>query len=159
MSRRDREYYPYGRKVRLDLDDETKTPEARIDKAHRTGASELWLGNLSMSTLPESVGQLAGLRGLYLPWNKPTGLPACIAGLGRLCRLSLRPGSVGHLSGLRGLYLHGNKLTALPDCIGQLAQLRRLYLDDNLLGKLPESIGRLSRLEDLSLYNNRLTWL
>lgn len=131
--------WPYGKKSSIDLPDETLTPEARIDKARRTAASELWLDERGMLTLPESVGELSQLRELYLHSNKLTALPDCI----------------GQLSQLRALYLDDNLLGKLPESIGRLSHLEELSICNNRLTRLPESLKELKQLKRLYLHKNK----
>ena len=84
---------------------EQQIAEKRIDEAHRTGAVELSLGGLGLTSLPDSIGRLSKLETLDLLDNKLTALPE----------------SIGQLSQLRRLDLGGNQLTTLPDSIGQLS--------------------------------------
>ncbi len=50
-----------------------KTPEEiaeeRIEGAHRAGAANLDLSSLGLRELPDSIGQLSQLQGLYVSHN------------------------------------------------------------------------------------------
>jgi len=117
--------------------------EKRIDKALKTGATELDLGYLRLTKLPESLGLIPHLHTLCLAHNDLTQLPD----------------SIGRLTELRRLEASSNKLTVLPEAITQLSNLIELELSDNRLSVLPESIGRMSKLEVLDLGNNALSTL
>jgi internalin A len=111
---------------------------ARIEEARRSEATVLDLSELSLTELPESIGQLTALQELSLRGNKLTELPE----------------SIGQLIALQSLYLDNNKLTELPESIGQLTALQSLYLSGNKLAELPESFGNLKGLEELYLHGN-----
>ncbi len=119
-----------------------------------------------ISTLPESIGKLESLQGLYLGSNQLTTLPESIGNLSSLKRLSLSvnllstlPESIGNLSSLKDLILHNNQFTTLPESIGNLNSLKHLHATSNKLTTLPESIGNLSSLEELYLEGDKLTTL
>lgn len=138
----------------------TELPESIGKLVHLT---ELWLSGNQLTQLPESIGQLVHLRRLYLSGNRLTQLPASIGHLTQLNILFLTsnaltelPETIGKLVLLGELYLCGNQLTQLPDSIGRLVHLRALHLADNRLTQLPESIGQLTQLEELVLQSNRL---
>jgi Leucine-rich repeat (LRR) protein len=101
----------------------------------------LALRGCGLSSLPDSIGQMTGLRQLDLTGN----------------RLTLLPESLGNLVYLERLYVDDNQLTALPDSIGNLHHLEELFVDRNRLGALPESIGLLAGLCVLNAYSNLLT--
>jgi hypothetical protein len=113
---------------------------AAIDRAGRTGRPELDLSGLGLTTPPEEVGRLTGLRRLSLSRNQLTAIPAW----------------TGRLTGLRSLDLSGNRLSELPAELGRLTQLRTLTLAANLLTGLPAGLGRLTRLQRLDLEVNPL---
>ena len=115
----------------------------RIEKARKGKITSLFLANMNLAELPESIGQLPYLQALYLYNNRLTSLPE----------------SIGQLSQLRNLYLNGNRLTSLPKSVGQLSQLTLLDLTGNRLTSLPESVGQLSQLQVLHLNGNQLTSL
>jgi hypothetical protein len=81
------------------------------------GASVIKLdlyGN-QLTCLPDSIGNLVNLQGLYLYSNQLTCLPD----------------SIGNLVNLQKLYLTNNRLTNLPDSIGNLVNLQELWLYQN----------------------------
>lgn len=120
----------------------------------------------SLSTLPESIGQLTSLTELELPLcTNLSTLPESIGdlsslkilGLDRCRHLSTLPNSIGNLSSLRSLYMtQCSTLLTLPESIGNLSSLEELDLSRCLtLQTLPESIGNLSSLKKLDLGNCR----
>jgi hypothetical protein len=94
-----------------------------------------------LAALPESIGGLAQLQGLWLDGNQLAALPE----------------SIGALAQLQTLYLDGNQLAALPESIGGLAQLQWLWLASNQLAALPEAIGGLAQLQGLFLDGSSLS--
>ncbi|MBV9209732.1 MAG: leucine-rich repeat domain-containing protein, partial [Acidobacteria bacterium] len=116
---------------------------ARIQQALKEQATTLDLGNLGLTELPESLGQLTQLHILHIYYNELTSLPE----------------SLGQLTQLRALTLFVNQLTSLPESLGQLKELLTLYIDRNQLTSLPESLGQLTKLSSLEASNNRLTSL
>ena len=95
-------------------------------------------------SIPEAIGDLAGLRDLELGRNQLTG--------------SI-PGSLGRLINLRDLELEANRLTGpIPAELGALTNLVFLHLYNNSLsGPIPSEIGSLTSVYDLFLQNNALT--
>ncbi|HEY4423166.1 MAG TPA: COR domain-containing protein, partial [Pyrinomonadaceae bacterium] len=128
-------------------DEAYRRAEQKIEKARRSGATELILNvawnaedSKKLTELPESLGQLTQLQMLDLTSNQLTALPE----------------SLGQLTQLQTLYLVSNQLTALPEWFGQLAQLQYLYLQYNELTELPETLVHLDHLEVLRLNDNPL---
>ncbi len=126
-----------------------------------TALQGLYLGNNQLSALPESLGQLTALRWLDLGGNPLSTLPQWLGHFTALRtlylfhnQLSALPESLGKLSALQTLYLHGNRLSNLPESLGQLTALQTLYLNNNQLSALPESLGQLNALRDLYLHDN-----
>jgi internalin A len=135
----------------------------RIERARKTGQTTLFLHDLGLNKLPESVGQLTQLENLYIYNNNLKELPEFITRLTRLRMLSLNhnqfkelPEPVTQLRQLQELYLINNDLEVLPESITHLTQLQKLGLMYNRLTELPESIGRLTHLKVLYLENNKL---
>lgn len=128
-----------------------------------TRGGSLDLGGLGLTRLPESIGQLKGLKQLWVDHNSLQRLPVSIGQLKSLEDLSandnslrILPESIRQLHGLKKLSLDNNSLKSLPDSIGQLRSLQYLHIDHNSLESLPESIGQLEGLQTLSVNNNKL---
>ncbi|KAG0598950.1 hypothetical protein M758_12G114500 [Ceratodon purpureus] len=118
--------------------------------------------NLSITKLPESIGQLWSLLHLNLAHCEALEqLPESIGGLGSLQHLRLDgcealeqlPESIGGLGSLQHLNLWCCwRLKQLPESIGGLGSLQHLNLAGCVaLEHLPESIGELGSLQHLSL--------
>ncbi|MBW4527170.1 MAG: leucine-rich repeat domain-containing protein [Phormidium tanganyikae FI6-MK23] len=147
-------------------DEAYREAERRIESARQEGATELDLGGMGLTEVPETIASLSQLQLLDLDNNQLTELPEAIASLSQLQLLSLTnnqltelPKAIASLSQLQSLYLTNNQLTELPEVVASLSQLQELYLDNNQLTELPEAIASLSQLQLLSLTNNQLTEL
>lgn len=151
---------------KLDPEWVQREAERWIERALETGASELRLNRLGLTTLPESIGQLSRLEWLDVSNNRLTVLPVAIGQLTLLRwldvsdnQLTSLPETIGQLSQLQELHAYSNQLTGLPETIGQLSRLQELLAHSNQLTALPETIGQLSQLWLLQVSNNRLTAL
>ena len=113
---------------------------AKIEKAKRENATDLWLNNKGLTELPPEIGQLTALTGLFLHNNQLQSLPPEIA----------------QLTALTHLFLDNNQLQSLPPEIVQLTALTTLSLGNNQLKILVDEIENLKCLTDLSLYSNQL---
>ena len=159
----------------------------RIEEARRSNATRLDLSYLNLTTVPESLSQLASLQKLYLHNNQLTTIPEFLGKLSTLQelklennkltaipeflsqlsalqdlyfdnnRLSFIPQSLGQLANLRGIRFHHNQIIAIPESLGQLANLKTLSLGENQLTAIPESFSQLANLQILGLRNNQLT--
>jgi Leucine-rich repeat (LRR) protein len=142
--------------------------------------------HLSLSDLPESIGNLKSLQKLDLRFNKLSKLPSSIKNLKNLKVLDLSnnnltefpeliraltsiteldlsgnriqrvPRLLGDLHSLEILELSKNKIISLPNSMGDLKPLKRLILRRNSLEILPASIGKLKNLKILDLSANNL---
>ncbi len=104
-------------------------------------------GYLSLTTIPNSFGNLTDLRMLYLNWNNLTSIPESFDQLINLMYLILSNNqlvtlfdNIGNLQNLIYLDLGYNQLEAIPESVGQLQSLVYLYIFVNQLSALPESI-------------------
>ncbi len=115
--------------------------------------------------LPGELGDLAGLKGLYLSENDLSGpIPASLGNLTQLEHLVLSnndlsgpiPPSLGNLIRLEHLEISNNDLTgAIPASFGNLTRLGFLLLFKNgLSGAIPPELGNLTGLEELHLFEN-----
>lgn len=120
---------------------QTAAPAEQLQRLQ--GIADIRAQDKALTTLPNSIDTLTGLRKLILDKNT----------------LALLPESIGNLPQLQLLSLWKNKLTVLPESIGQLTNTQKLFLNNNALTGLPESIGNLTNLQTLSLCGNRLTTL
>jgi Leucine-rich repeat (LRR) protein len=77
---------------------------------------ELGLASKRLMELPENIGQLTGLRVLWLSDNQIKSLPE----------------SFGNLRALRRLLAEGNEITSLPDSIVNLKNLEFVRLDEKV---------------------------
>jgi len=100
-------------------------------------------GFITLSQLPQSIGDLDGLIQLYIDDNELISLP----------------NEIGNLSNLVYLVANFNNITALPESIGNLSNLNFLDLGYNEIEYIPESIGNLSNLQYLWIFDNYLTTL
>ena len=118
--------------------------------------------------VPAWLGNLTGLRWLYLGGNDLTGpIPSELGRLVNLEYLQLWnnaltgpvPAWLGNLTGLRSLGLGGNDLTGpIPSELGRLVNLEHLQLWNNALtGPVPAWLGNLTGLRSLGLGGNDLT--
>ena len=98
-------------------------------------------GFITLTELPESIGNLTSLVQLYIDDNELTTLPE----------------SIGNLSNLFYLVANFNNITALPDSIGNLSNLIFLDLGYNEISYIPESIGNLTNLQTLWIFDNQLS--
>lgn len=124
---------------------------------------DIILCKTSLTSIPESFGNLTHLEELNLSYNKLSHLPTSIGNLKKLRKLNLLfnklvslPDSITDLENLVMLHIDINELCTLPNCIGKLKNLTKLSLFSNSLLFLPYSIGDLKNLTILNLYNNQL---
>ena len=128
-----------------------------------SGLKELFLSGNRLEALPAALERLQGLRVLRVNHNRLRGLPPALCGLGALellhCRgnrIVVLPPGIGRLHSLLELDVSENCLVALPDSVGFLHRLRKLLVSGNRLTALPRSIGGLSSLEKLAAAQNLL---
>ncbi|MGB3228048.1 MAG: T9SS type A sorting domain-containing protein [Saprospiraceae bacterium] len=118
-------------------------------------------------TLPFEIGNLTGLKVLYLFGNKLFGLlPSSLGSLSSIEDLALEdnnfdgqiPFEIGNASSLKFLSLSKNNLSGnLPSSISNLGNLILLNISYNQLdGSIPSSISQLSKMTILDLSHNNL---
>ncbi|MCG8605218.1 T9SS type A sorting domain-containing protein, partial [bacterium] len=109
----------------------------------RVTSLDLSRNNLA-GPLPSSIGDMGGLKDVFLQGNKLTG-PI--------------PPEIGNLTNLFGLRLAANQLTgSIPSEVGNLASLERLFLQTNQLsGSIPPEIGNLLNIQHFEVAGNQLT--
>ena len=112
-----------------------------LEKLHLSGPQPLPAGIGLTGSIPGQLGNLTGLKYLYLDGNRLTG--------------SI-PTRLRHLTELVLLQLSRNQLSdAIPTQLGDMAKLRELYLNDNqLTGSIPTQLEDLRGLHKLQLRNN-----
>lgn len=133
---------------------------------HKYHVIQLNLYKKTLTSLPESIGNLKSLTNLNLWNNQLTSLPESIGNLTSLENLDLGnnqltslPESISNLKSLTNLNLKLNRLNDLPESIGNLTSLKNLDLKGNKLSSLPESICNLKSLTNLNMKMNQLTSL
>ena len=109
--------------------------EKKIEAALKSGATELYLSWMGLTTLPNSLCQLKELQILDIHDNSLTSLPKCL----------------DHLTNLQFLDISRNKFETLPDSIGRLTTLKEIYFDDQPLS-INDSIRNLKQLEVIGAY-------
>ncbi|MBQ4820656.1 immunoglobulin domain-containing protein [Aquimarina sp. MMG016] len=127
------------------------------------------LANNGLSgALPNSIGNLSGLKSLYLEQNTISGtIPESIGSLSNLMFVVMRnnqlsgaiPPSIWNLSNLVTVALQNNQLSGgLPDIMLPLTGLKFLNLsNNNLTGTIPSVIGNFSSLINFNMAGNRFS--
>ena len=134
------------------------------DEAGRVVELDLQGNNLA-GPIPPEVGDLTGLKDLYLSRNALVGaIPPTVSNLVNLRRLFLShnrltgriPAEIGALTDLWHLWLETNRFTgSVPPELGNLVNLRSLHVFSNeLSGAAPTSLLRLERLESFLFEDN-----
>eukprot|EP00002_Diphylleia_rotans_P015967 TRINITY_DN3098_c0_g1_i5.p1 TRINITY_DN3098_c0_g1~~TRINITY_DN3098_c0_g1_i5.p1 ORF type:complete len:297 (+),score=48.71 TRINITY_DN3098_c0_g1_i5:44-934(+) len=101
-------------------------------------ATELWLQNKKLQTIPECISTMARLKVLWLERNMLNNLPDYMSTLVSLTRLDM----------------YSNRFTHLPDCLSTLTNLRQLYIYNNPITSLPIWITKMYALDVLGLEND-----
>ena len=108
-------------------------------------------GNVSLTILPESIGDLPNIAILYLNYNELTSLPDNISNLSNLIYLVLSfnqlthlPENIGNLSNMIWLDVGYNNIEYLPDSIGDFSMINYFWIFNNQLSTLPETICNLN---------------
>jgi Leucine-rich repeat (LRR) protein len=116
-------------------------------------------------TIPDSIGELTGLRHLDLSNLRLNGsLPESVGALTNLEYFDISgnpeltgslPDAFNEMTQLRVLRADHCQLTGLPSSVNQLSNLEYLSLSYNDLSTLPQDMGSLTSLKSLSIKNNR----
>ena len=130
------------------------------------------LSNPRLTALPEEVGDLQNLGGLFVERCGLTEIPSTLGRLPRLANIGITtttditganggltaiPSELGALPSLLSLYITGNpRLERIPSELGNIASLYRLDLSSNGLVGLPVELGNIPGLDKLYLQNNQL---
>jgi len=101
------------------------------------------LSEIALARIPDSIGEIIGLRELWVYDNFLTEIPD----------------SIGELVKLKSIKAQRNQITELPDSIGDCVKLTELQLGYNQITELPDSICELKELKDLNLRNNPISKL
>lgn len=124
--------------------------------------TDLYLDNLDIVVLSDTIGCFQNLQALKLNENKLTDLPLTISIT--LTRLELKenkftliPQIVFSLENLITLILTDNKITEIPPTISNLTNLEYLYLSNNNISVVPQSINNLKHLSYLRLAGNKFS--
>ena len=111
----------------------------RIKEAKETGATELDLSDLNLTSLPDELFELESLEKLFLGHNRLISIPADILKLHQLIELDL----------------DSNLLTDIPDFIIELKHLQVFYSSFNDVSYLSDNIKNLiPKLRDSSFFFN-----
>ncbi|CAM6044709.1 unnamed protein product [Sphagnum compactum] len=134
-----------------------------LDRAVAKKSEVLDLSNMSLSSLPESIGLVMNLTSLDLSGNELQEVPESIGELARLVLLDVQsnqlkrlPEALGCLTNLATLNIQKNSIEELPWTIGLCTSLVELNADFNKLKALPEAIGHLVSLQRISVHLNSL---
>jgi Leucine-rich repeat (LRR) protein len=109
----------------------------KVDPNNIESITFLDLHNFGLTSFPDSINNLTGLRVLYADNNQLTRLP-----------------DISNLTSLIRLAVTNNQLTEIPD-LSNLQNLEVLYADNNPLTKLPY-YPNLTNLEELDISNTEL---
>lgn len=137
-------------------------PATRLPQAigRLTHLDALWIRDTECTSLPDSIGALAGLRDFSLHGNpKLTRLPDRMVDLRQLRSLSVTgtpleswPEGIGALSKLSRLRLSGGTYRQLPSCLVGLTALKELHIGAHAhMQELPAGMRHLEKLERLHI--------
>jgi Leucine-rich repeat (LRR) protein len=174
----------------LPPDEQRKLAESaeRIEMCVRRGGTQLSLGGLGLTALPERVRRLTdlevldirrnhivelpewlqGLRLREIHWlgNGPVRIPPWLPNLRRLEFLNIGRAEgiqglsiLGEAKSLRQLWLEEMTVGEVPASLRGAAHLKKLYFIRTALTSLPDWIGEWTALETLDLDHNALTTL
>ena len=140
------------------------------DRRELKSLKVLDLSRCPITALPDAIGGLTALKGLFLDrCSSLTALPAAIGELGALTELNVTlcssltalPAAIGELKALTMLDLsYCESLTELPAAIGELKALTTLDLTNcESLAELPDAVGKLGALTTLDVTGCSITKL
>ncbi|MBI9016249.1 MAG: leucine-rich repeat domain-containing protein [Phycisphaerae bacterium] len=139
---------------------------AMIIKARDEHASRLIINEKHLSRLPEDIGALTELAGLFIGDTNISTLPPEIGKLAALESLLINnsplkalPREIGQLGRLDTLMVSNCQLLSLPPEIGNLSNLRHMILDENKICSLPRQIIQLTKLNSIDLRENQFKTL
>ncbi|MAJ45256.1 MAG: hypothetical protein CMF96_11010 [Candidatus Marinimicrobia bacterium] len=120
---------------------------------------KLDLDNLSLDTIPISIGGLEHLRWVELENNNLTAIPEQFGSLSELWYLDLYnnqildlPMSIQYLSNLKEFYIYNNDITELDFSFSGLINLEKFWINDNEISSINKSICEV--LVNLEFYYN-----
>lgn len=108
-----------------------------------SGATELHLRGLRLTSLPESLGNCTALKRLDCGNNKLIAIPE----------------GIGKCAALEDFDYDANQLIAIPESLGNCTALKRFDCSANKLIAIPESLGKCAALEVFDCCDNELTEL
>lgn len=115
--------------------------EFEKNKTYGERLRELYINNVGLTEIPDSIGKLTNLINLNLSSNK----------------ISKISNELSKLTKLYVLALSENKITNLPDCFANLRRLGEIYLNYNKdLADLPDSLFNLKNLEKIQLEKTQI---
>ncbi|MHA2249628.1 MAG: leucine-rich repeat domain-containing protein [Candidatus Kariarchaeaceae archaeon] len=125
--------------------------------------TELYLGKMNLSFIPDSISLLTHLQKFYAANNVLTYLPESIGNLSHLKHLNLSnnqlsqiPDSIGRIEGIESLNFAQNNLQTLPDIFGNFRHLQEIDLSDNKLRNIPKSLFNLPKQVKSKIHMNSL---
>ncbi|KAF7343840.1 Adenylate cyclase [Mycena sanguinolenta] len=130
-----------------------------------TALSEIFMNNMFMNKVPQSIRHSATLTLLDLSSNRISSLDeAGLDELPRLATLDIQNNRLAHLPdvlprSLLNLNISNNKFDVFPVTTTQLTHLSRLDISFNSILELPPEISRLTRLTEFVIVGNQISAL
>lgn len=116
-----------------------------------------------ITIIPDSLAKLTNLKEFYLNNNQVKVIPDSLAKLTNLTDLMLQenqikviPDSLSDLTNLQKFNLYKNKITEIPDSLAKLTKLEQLYISNNQITEIPDSLSKLINLKILDLRSNQI---
>jgi Leucine-rich repeat (LRR) protein len=152
----------------LDMDDNGIQEIPSNINTSSLNLEELYLSHNKITSIPDAVFELKGLKALYIFDNRISStLPSKIGQLVSLEALDLEmnyftgqlPEELFKLTSLKGLWMFSNMLTGpFSPKFAEMTSLNILDLSQNFLtGELPSEIGLFENITELHLKNNMIT--